>query len=141
MSFGDEQPQFPLNSVGSKGQHAFYGVHNLNMIGSGLPSQRLVGPTGVATGVQSGGIGGVAATLLTAGVYRVTHPAAVSVDIDPTVRVPTGQAAMSAFVRTPNGSPSGVAFVEVRNGTGVIANPPTGSTVSMRFFVAPITAF
>ena len=135
-SFG-ESPQFPLNAVGPKGQHAFIGVENLFFTGS----------TGLVGTMY--GIPGVTATRVGTGVYRLAYPVARGVDIIAGIRAPSGMA-YQVNVNQLNPS-SGTAEIVVSKGgpvpTGVASgfvqpiNPVAGAQASLLFFVAPVTPF
>lgn len=129
-------PQFPLNSVGSKGQAAFVGVAKLNFSASGA----LVG--------TCYGIPGVGATRVATGAYNLTFPSTVEVDIftqiqqSPSgviydtavnnVNAITGIAQLQIFGQTPVGGATGTLTPQ---------NPASGTTLSIMFFASPVTRF
>src|SRR3954470_9995135 len=78
FGFAEAAGQFPLNSIGPKGQHAFVGVERMFFQG--------------ATGLVSTlfGIPGLTATRVSTGTYRIQHPPAVSVDVIPGMQSPSG---------------------------------------------------
>lgn len=153
-SFG-ETPQGPANFFFPKGENAAFGVHQLRAIGSGLFGNRTPAfmafqsgaSTGLvqATGVGSGGVPGVTATLLATGVYDIRFPPTKSVDINAQVYSSSGYA-FHAAINNLNG-PSGSAQLELRRvpntASGVITSAsglgflPTGSTVALSFFACP----
>jgi len=153
-SFG-EKYQGPFNAFFPKGQNAAFGVHSLRAIGSGVIGTRTPAfmafqsgaSTGLvpATGIASGGVPDVSATLLATGVYDIRFPPTRSVDINAQVYSSSGFA-FHAAVNNISG-PSGSAQLELRrvfnNGTGVITTAsgqgflPTGSTIALSFFAAP----
>jgi hypothetical protein len=153
-SFG-ETPQGPFNTFFPKGQNASFGVHQLRAIGSGIFGNRTPAfmafqsgaSTGlvVATGVGSGGVPGVSATLLATGIYDIRFPPTKSVDINAQVYSSSGYR-FSASINNLSG-PSGSAQLELvrQQPTGGTAQPsgqgflPTGSVVALSFFAAPVT--
>lgn len=151
-SFG-ENPQGQLNAFFPKGENSVFGVHQLRMMGSGLVSFRVPpamafqsgASTGLvqATGVGSGGIPGVTATLTGTGVYSLRFPPTKSVDISAQVYSSSGYQ-FNAAINNLSG-PSGSAQLEITRqiGSGAITTPsgqgfiPTGSVVALSFFAAP----
>jgi hypothetical protein len=153
-SFGENQ-QGPGNFYFPKGENAAWGVHQIRIIGSGIPGLRspafmafqsgastgLVQPTGVG----SGGVPGVTATLTGTGVYSLRFPPTKSVDINARVYSSSGYA-FQAQVNNLSG-PSGSAQLEINRvfnqGTGVLTAPsgqgflPTGSVIALDIFGAP----
>jgi len=153
-SFG-ESPQGPFNAFFPKGENAVFGVHQFRAIGSGIFGNRTPpfmafqsgASTGLvqATGVGSGGVPDVSATLLATGVYDIRFPPTKSVDINAQVYSSSGYAFHCA-INNLNGV-SGSAQLELRrvlgSASGVITSAsglgflPTGSTVALSFFAAP----
>ncbi len=134
-SFGD-QPQFPLNVVGNRGQGAFLGMERMFFQGQ----------TGLVSTMM--GIPGVSATRVSTGVYNVQHPPCVAADIIPNVQAPSGMYFQANVVS--HNTLSGIAqlqFYQEANGTlvssgfGQLINPPTGTIVKMLFFVSPYKEF
>lgn len=135
--------QFPLNTVGPKGQHAFCGVGKVFFTGT-------TGLVGTAYGIP-----GLTATRLSTGAYKVQFPASKSVDIIPGVQAPTG---VHYDVQVGNVQPySGTAELHISQRfntinsqstgtsqpTGLLRpqNPASGTCVNLLFFVAPITPY
>jgi hypothetical protein len=145
MSLG-QKPQGPLNTFLPKGQGAAFGVHSFNVVGSGLFSNRNVPPTGMPTGVGSGGVPEVTATYIATGIYSITFPKTFDGNISAAVSSSSGFN-YDAYVNNQS-FPSGTAQLEiVRNSGPSGVNPiqasgflgflPTGSKVSLSFFAAP----
>jgi hypothetical protein len=151
-SFG-EQNQGPFNAFFPKGENSAFGVHQIRFIGSGVPGlqspARQGGISGVstglilATGINSGGVPGVTATLLATGIYDIRFPPTKSVDINAQVYGSSGYRFVAA-VNNLNGV-SGSAQIEVTrlvptlgaatpSGQGYL---PTGSVLALSFFAAP----
>lgn len=153
-SFG-ESPQGPFNAFFPKGENSAFGVHQLRAIGSGAFGNRTPAfqafqsgaSTGLvqATGVGSGGVPGVSATLLATGLYDIRFPPTKSVDINAQVYSSSGYA-FHAAINNLNGV-SGSAQLQLRripdSASGVITSAsglgflPTGSVVALSFFAAP----
>lgn len=149
MSFG-EKPQGPANFFFPKGENGAYGVQVFNVIGSGIFGQKTVPPTGVPTGVGSGGVPDVSATLLATGLYDIRFPPTRSVDISACVSSSSGYN-FAAYVNNVSG-PSGSAQLEIvrdaaaaggASGANLIQASgfrgfiPTGSKVTLSIFAAP----
>ena len=155
MSSFAEKPQGPLNAFFPKGENAAFGVHRFNAIGSGVFGQRTPAfmafqsgaSTGLvpATGIASGGVPDVSATLLATGIYDVRFPPTKSVDINAQVYSSSGYR-FAAAIQNLNGV-SGSCQVEVSrilsSPTQVITSAsglgfiPTGSTLALSFFACP----
>lgn len=141
-----DQPQFPLNVVGPRGQHAFVGMAKMFFNGAtGLVS----GPTSAGTFY---GIPGISATRRATGVYPIKFPPARNLEIIPGVQAPTGNGLMvniselnavsgtailqltrMAAQTTPTGSSPSLFQQHV--------NPSSGTYVNMLWFCAPITPY
>lgn len=156
-SFG-ESPQGPFNAFFPKGENAVFGVHNLNVIGSGIFGNRTPAAmafqsgasTGLvpATGVGSGGVPGVTATYVSTGIYSIRFPPTKSVNIAPFVSSSSGYN-FQAVIN--NISPvSGSAQLEISRfnapgqtgfnpiqASGFTGYLPTGSVVQLSFFASP----
>lgn len=153
-----ESPQGPFNSFFPKGQNAVFGVHNLNVIGSGIFGNRTPAAmafqsgasTGLvpATGVGSGGVPGVTATYVSTGIYSIRFPPTKSVNIVPVVNSQSGynfQAAMNNLSPASGSAQLEITRVGAAGQTGF--NPiqasgfggylPTGTTVALSFYAAP----
>ena len=150
MSFG-HKPQGTLNAFFPKGEMAALGVHTLNVIGSGIFANKTVPPTGVPTGVGSGGVPEVSATYVATGIYSIKFPSTKSVDVDAWVSSTSGYN-FDAYVNNVNGV-SGTAQLEIvrssSGGTiatgapviqasGFLGFLPTGTKVNLQFFAAPV---
>jgi hypothetical protein len=151
-SFGESQ-QGPFNAFFPKGQNAVFGVHQLRAIGSGVFGNRTPAfmafqsgaSTGLvpATGIASGGVPGVSATLIGTGLYDIRFPPTRSVDINAQVYSSSGYRFVAA-INNLNGV-SGSAQLEVARLTPTLGAPqpsgqgfvPTGSVVALSFFAAP----
>lgn len=143
-----QKPQGPLNTFLPKGQGGVFGVHSLNVIGSGLFGNRNVPPTGLPTGVGSGGVPEVSATYISTGVYSLTFPKARDGNIAAAVSSSSGfnfdayvnnQSFVSGIAQLEivrNSGPSGVNPIQASGFTGFL---PTGSKVSLSFYVAPVS--
>lgn len=140
MSLG-QKPQGPLRSFFPKGQNSVLGVHNLVAIGSGMFAKQFANTTGLPTGLNSGGVPEVSATLIATGVYDVRFPSTKSVDVVAQVYGSSGYR-YSAAVNNLYG-PSGSFQLELTrlvpttitaSGYGFI---PTGSKVALWFYAAP----
>ena len=135
--FAEAAGQFPLNSIGPKGQHAFVGVERMFFQGQ----------TGLVSTLF--GIPGLSATRVSTGTYRIQHPPAVSVDVIPGMQSPSGTAFQANVIN--QNVRSGIVDIAIYNdaagivgafsGMGALYNPPTGTELKMMFFVAPITPF
>jgi hypothetical protein len=145
MSFG-QKPQGPANFFFPKGENAVAGVQVFNVVGSGLFGNRFVPPTGMPTGVGSGGVPEVSATYVATGIYDIRFPATNHVDIKASVSSSSGYW-FDAYVNNQSG-PSGSAQLEiVRNAgpsgisvlqaSGFRGFLPTGTKVMLDFFAAP----
>lgn len=146
MSLG-QKPQGPLNTFLPKGGQGAFGVHSFNVIGSGIFGDRNVPPTGMPTGVGSGGVPEVTATLTGTGLYSLTFPKTFDGNISAAVSSSSGYQ-FDAYVNNQS-FPSGTAQLEiVRNSGPSGINPiqasgfrgfmPTGTKVSLSFFAAPV---
>lgn len=156
-SFG-ETPQGPANFFFPKGENAVFGVHNLNVIGSGIFGNRspafMAFQSGASTGqvqptgVGSGGVPGVSATYVGTGIYSLRFPPTRSVNMSVAVSSSSGYQ-FQGVVNNLSG-PSGSAQLEITRlsaagGTGF--NPiqasgftgylPTGTVVQLAVFAAP----
>lgn len=153
MSFG-QKPQGPANFFFPKGENGVFGVHKFNVIGSGIFGNRFVPPTGMPTGVGSGGVPEVTATYVATGVYDIRFPPTKEVDVSASVSSSSGYW-FDAYVNnlspisgsaqleiTRNSGPSGISVLQASGFRGFM---PTGSAVRLSFFAAPcadgITAF
>ncbi len=145
MSLGNK-PQAPLNTWAPKGNNGIFGVHTFNVIGSGLFGNRTVPPTGLPTGVGSGGVPEVSATYISTGIYSIRFPSTYYTDISASVSSSSGYR-FDAYVNQQNGV-SGSAQLEItRSGGPSGVNPiqasgfggflPTGSKVMLSFFASP----
>lgn len=139
-----EKPQGPFNAFFPKGENAAFGVHQIRMIGSGIPGVATPAtPTGPATGINSGGVQSVSATLLATGIYDVRFPPTKSVDVNAQVYSSSGYR-FECMINNLYG-PSGSCQLEISRlvPTGGAAQPsgqgyiPTGSVVALTFFAAP----
>lgn len=152
-SFG-ESPQGPANFFFPKGENGVFGVHQLRAIGSGIFGNRTPAAmafqsgasTGLvpATGVGSGGVPGVSATLVSSGIYDLRFPPTKSVDINAQVYGSSGYRFAAALNNV--SGPSGSAQLEITRlvptgGVGVPSGQgyvPTGAVVALSFFAAPV---
>jgi len=158
-TFG-ESPQGPANFFFPKGENGVFGVHNLNVIGSGIFGNRTPGfmafqsgaSTGFvpATGVGSGGVPGVTATYVSTGIYAIRFPPTKSVNIAPVVNSSSGYnfqavvnnlsgASGSAQLEiTRIGAPGATGFNPIQ-ASGFTGYLPTGTVVALSFFASPAT--
>ncbi len=145
MSFG-QKPQGPLNTFLPKGQGGAFGVHSFNVVGSGIFGNRNVPPTGMPTGVGSGGVPEVTATYIATGIYDIRFPPTFDGNISAAVSSSSGYN-FSAYVNNQS-FPSGSAQLEIVRDAGPSGiNPlqasgfrgflPTGTKVALSFFAAP----
>ncbi len=146
MSFG-QKPQAPLNTFAPKGQQGIFGVHSFNVGGSGIFANRNVPPTGLPTGVGSGGVPEVTATYIATGIYSLTFPKTFDGNISASVSSTSGinfdayvnnQSFVSGIAQLEivrNSGPSGVNPIQASGFTGFL---PTGTKVSLSFFAAPV---
>lgn len=149
------KPQGPLKTWFPKGENGLYGVHTLNVIGSGIMANRTVPPTGLPTGANSAGVPEVSVTYLATGVYSIRFPPIRSVDIDVSVSSSSGylfhgqvnnQAGPSGSGQleiTRLGAPgvvsSGLASANLIQASGFLGFLPTGTKVMLQFYGAPTT--
>lgn len=146
MSLG-QKPQGALNTFLPKGQGGAFGVHSFNVVGSGIFGNRNVPPTGMPTGVGSGGVPEVTATYVATGVYSIRFPPTFDGNISAAVSsssgyhfsahvnnqsFPSGSAQLE-IVRV--GSASGINLIQASGFRGFL---PTGTKVSLSFFAAPV---
>lgn len=146
-----EQPQFPLNTVGPKGQQAFVGVHKLFFTGLTGAVATATSPGAAGIGPGQFGIPGILATRVATGVYDVFHPKSKSLDVIPSLDCPTGTQARINIQRPQDGRSGVFRFLVTRDpitGSAVIGtnapvafNPVTGTVANLLFFVAPVTPF
>lgn len=122
-----EYLQFPLNSVGPKGEHAFLGIHRTFFQGS----------TGLVS--TNYGVPGVTATRLSTGTYRYVLPKARAVYINPSIAGTSGTYYQANVVNNTSGI-SGICDVQISKG-GVAQTPATGTVMDLWFFVAPVSQF
>lgn len=126
-----EIEQFPLNVVGPKGPHSFFGSHQ------GWFS----GTTGMVS--TSYGIPGVTIGRTRTGVYTVKFPPIQHVSIHPALQVPSGSA-YDVHVKGLSGAvevvgKSGYAEVHISRqspsgiGLNMPQNPPTGTVLDLLF--------
>lgn len=156
-TFG-ESPQGPFNAFFPKGQNSVFGVHNLNVIGSGLFGNRSPANLGTlsgsstglvpATGVGSGGVPGVTATLVSTGIYSIRFPPTKAVNMIPAVSSSSGynfQAVINNLAPgsgsaqleiTRIGAPGTTGFNPIQ-ASGFTGYLPTGSVVQLAVFAAP----
>lgn len=156
-SFG-ESPQGPFNAFFPKGEDGVFGVHNFNVIGSGIFGNRTPAfmafqsgaSTGqvLATGIGSGGVPGLTATYVGTGVYSLRFPPTKSVNMIPAVSSSSGYnfqavvnnlapASGSAQLEiTRIGSPGSTGFNPIQ-ASGFGGYIPTGSVVQVAVFAAP----
>jgi hypothetical protein len=149
MSLG-QKPQGPLNTFLPKGQGGAFGVHSFNVVGSGIFGNRNVPPTGMPTGVGSGGVPDVSATYLATGIYDIRFPPTFDGNISASVSSSSGYN-FSAYVNNQS-FPSGSAQLEIVRDAGAGGGSsgahlvqasgfrgflPTGTKVSLSFFAAP----
>ncbi len=85
-----QKPQGPLNTFLPKGQGGAFGVHSFNVVGSGIFGNRNVPPTGMPTGVGSGGVPEVSATYVGTGVYSLRFPKSFDGNISASVSSSSG---------------------------------------------------
>jgi hypothetical protein len=150
-----ESPQTILNSFAPKGTNAIFGVHVLRAVGSGIfgiQTPAIQTATGLLnpTGIGSGGIPGVSATLVSTGLYSLQFPTAKHVDISAVVSSSSGYN-FNAYVNNQSG-PSGTAQLEIvrdasaaggASGLNLIQASgfrgflPTGTQVKLSFYAAP----
>ena len=149
MSFGQSN-QGPANFFFPKGENGVFGVHVLQVVGSGIFGNRNVPPTGLPTGFGSGGVPDVSATYLGTGIFDLRFPVTNHVDISPTVSSqsgylfhaqandvsgPSGSAQLQITrLGTPGGAPSGYSPLQASGFGGFL---PTGTRVMLSFFAAP----
>lgn len=149
----NEFQQGPVRSWFPKGQNAIAGVHVFNVIGSGIFGNRTVPPTGVPTGVASGGVPEVSATFLSTGIFDVRFPPNRYVDIRADVSSLSGYM-YNAQVQNQSG-PSGSAQLHIQRlgppgtvstglpdnrliqASGFLGFIPTGSKVMLTFLASP----
>jgi hypothetical protein len=137
----DATSQFPLRSVGPKGQNAFVGVHKVFFSGT----------TGLVA--TSYGIPGVTATRIATGAYRLNYPPTRALDIIPGIQAPSGNH-YNINVSDVNSYSGTANFQVTRNNVGPIAsgaaqassylaphNPVSGTFANFMFFVSPITPY
>ncbi len=156
-SFG-ESPQGPFNAFFPKGENAAFGVHNLNVIGSGIFGNRTPAAmayqsgasTGLvpATGTGSGGVPGLTATYVGTGIYSLRFPPTKSVNMIPAVSSQSGYnfqavvnnlspASGSAQLEiTRVGAPGATGFNPIQ-ASGFGGYIPTGSVVQVAVFASP----
>ena len=156
-TFG-ESPQGPFNAFFPKGQNSVFGVHNLNVIGSGIFGNRTAAAqafqsgasTGLvpATGVGSGGVPGLTATLVSTGIYSLRFPPTKAVNMIPAVSSSSGYnfqavvnnlspasgSAQLEITRVGNPGSTGFNPIQMSGFGGYI---PTGSVVQIAVFAAP----
>lgn len=156
-TFG-ESPQGEFNAFFPKGQNSVYGVHNLNVIGSGIfgirSPARMAFQSGAstglvpATGVGSGGVPDVSATYVATGIYSIRFPPTKSVNIQPFISSSSGYnfqgvvnnlapASGSAQLEiTRVGAPGATGFNPIQ-ASGFTGYLPTGTVVQLSFFASP----
>jgi hypothetical protein len=153
-----ESPQGPLNTFFPKGENAAFGVQSFNVIGSGIFGVRTPAfmafqsgaSTGQvqATGIGSGGVPGITATLIGTGVYSLRFPSTKSVGFIPAVSSSSGYN-FQAVVNNVNGV-SGSAQLEITRvgapgqtgfnpiqASGFTGYLPTGTVVNLGVYAAP----
>jgi len=156
-SFG-ETPQGPANFFFPKGENAAFGVHNLNVIGSGIFGNRspafMAFQSGASTGqvqptgIGSGGVPGISATYVGTGIYSLKFPPTKSVNFIPAVSSSSGynfQAVVNNIASSSGSAQLEVTRVSAPGQTGF--NPiqasgftgylPTGTVVQLAVFAAP----
>jgi hypothetical protein len=156
-TFG-ESPQGPFSAFFPKGENSVFGIHNLNVIGSGIFGNRSPAAmafqsgasTGLvpATGVGSGGVPGLTATLISTGIYSLRFPPTKSVNMIPAVSSSSGYnfqavinnmspASGSAQLEiTRVGAPGATGFNPIQ-ASGFTGYVPTGSVVQIAVFASP----
>lgn len=148
-----QKPQGPVRTWEPKGADSVIGVHTFNVVGSGIFGNRIVPPTGLATGVASFGVPEVSATYVATGIYEVRFPPCQHVDIRANVSSSSGYM-YNAQVQNQNG-PSGSAQLHIQRlgppgtvstglpsanliqASGFLGFIPTGSKVMLDFLAAP----
>jgi len=156
-TFG-ESPQGPFNAFFPKGENSAFGVHNLNVIGSGIFGNRSPANLGTlsgsstglvpATGVGSGGVPGVTATYVATGIYSIRFPPTKSVNISPYVSSSSGYnfqgvvnnlspvSGSAQLEITRIGAPGTTGFNPIQ-ASGFTGYLPTGTVVQLSFFASP----
>lgn len=129
-----EAPQFPLNTVGPKGEHAFLGMHRVTFTGS----------TGIVA--TQYGVPGLVCTRVAVGLFRLNHTPAKSVDFQVSYEGQSGTVLQPQVHVQPHptgASATGAAFFSLWSVGigGTRTNPATGTSFLITAFVAPVTPY
>lgn len=136
-------PQFPLNSGGVLGPHAFWAIGKIHIGTGGMPGPgRIQASGGTITGIPAVyGLNDFSATYVGSGVYDIRHPPCQIVSVNPVISAPSGQFFGANIVKTPSGgTASGIMTLQVQRliPTGFTSQlPPSGTRIDLHFWFNP----